>query len=97
MEGQVRRYFIGLVGFGFASVAASAGVLVALAALAVCLALVRGPEIARAVLTSRARRPDRRHRSPRTIRTRPLVDGGADDLPLVPDEPSLILEVGYGR
>ena len=97
MERQVHRYFIGLVGFGFASVAAIAGVLVALAALAVCVALVHGPEIAKGRLTSRTQRRNRRHRPPRTIRTRPLVGDGADDLPLVPDEPSLIIEVEPAR
>jgi hypothetical protein len=96
MEGQVRRYFIGLVGFGFTSVVASAGALTALAAVAVCLAVVCRPQIAKGFLNSRTRRPNHRHRTPRTIRTRPLVGERPDDLPLVPDEPSLILEVSSG-
>jgi hypothetical protein len=43
------------------------------------------------------RRPVRRRvaesRPPRPVTTRPLGDEGADELPLVPDEPSLIIGV----
>lgn len=84
MVEEVRRYFIGLTGFAFVMCWATAGLLVALGALAVCLVIVLGPEIS-------AHR--RRARRPRTVRARPLVEERAGPHPLVPDDPSLVLEL----
>jgi hypothetical protein len=84
VEAQVRQYFNGLVGFGFVATWAAAGLLTAFGGLLLCLALVHGPRLAAAGL---GRKP-RRTRPPRR-----LPDRG-EDLPLVPDEPSLVLELG---
>jgi hypothetical protein len=84
MERQLQRYFLGLVGFAFVVTCATLGVVTAVLAVVACAALVAGPQQLR-----RRRRPAR----PRPIRARPLPDE-AESLPLVPDEPSLILEFG---
>lgn len=82
---EVRRYFIGLTGFAFVMCWATSGLLVALAALAVCVGIVSGPEIA-----SRRRRPSR----PRPVRVRPLASERGAGHDLVPDDPSLVIELG---
>jgi len=84
VDNQLHRYFLGLVGFAFVVTWATLGLAVAVLALAACAALVAGPQ-----QLERRRRPAR----PRPIRSRPLRDE-AERLPLVPDEPSLILELG---
>ena len=84
MNTQLQRYFVGLVGFGFVVAWSAAGVVTALLAVAACAALVAGPQLLR-----RQRRAAR----PRPVRARPLREE-AESLPLVPDEPSLILEFG---
>ena len=86
-EWQVRRYFIGLVGFGFVACLEAAGITVALTSVAVCALVVVGPSVAQ-----RRRRPGTGRR--RVARSRPLQDEGPDELPLVPDDPSLIIELG---
>jgi hypothetical protein len=86
-EGQVRRYFIGLVGFGFVACLSAAGLSVALTSLAVCALVVVGPNLAQ----GRRRAPTDRRRA---ARARPLREEGPDELPLVPDDPSLIIELG---
>jgi len=83
MEGQLRRYFVGLVAFGFAACWAAAGLVTAILGVAACAAVVAGPELLK-------RKPKARRQRP--VRTRPLrTETG---LPLVPDEPSLIVELG---
>jgi hypothetical protein len=86
MDSQLRRYFIGLVGFGFVACWSAAGFLTALLAAATCVAIVVAPQ-----LSHRERRSQRR---PRPIRARPLRDEDPGSLPMVPDEPSLIIEFG---
>ena len=84
MDDQLRRYFLGLVGFAFVVTWATLGLVTAVLAVVACTALVAGPR-----QLQRRRRPAR----PRPIRSRALPDE-AESLPLVPDEPSLILEFG---
>lgn len=84
MVADVRRYFIGLTGFAFVMCWATAGLLVAIGALAVCLVIVLGPEAS-------ARR--RRARRPRAVRARPLVEERHGEHQLVPDDPSLVIEL----
>ena len=93
MEAQLRRYFLGLVGFGFVACWATAGLETGVLAVAACAAIVAGPQLLRRrTATSRKRRAEPRRRPP--VRARPLVDEEPLGLPLVPDEPSLILELG---
>ena len=85
VEGQLRRYFLGLVAFAVVACWAAAGIVPALLGAAACAVAVLGPELVR-----RKARPARRPQRP--VRTRPLrTEAG---LPLVPDEPSLIVELG---
>jgi O-antigen/teichoic acid export membrane protein len=84
VERQLQRYFVGLVGFGFVVAWATVGPITAVLAVGACAALVAGPQY-----LGRRRRAAR----PRPVRARPLTDE-AESLPLVPDEPSLILELG---
>ncbi|HEY4413903.1 MAG TPA: hypothetical protein VGN06_12965 [Gaiellaceae bacterium] len=84
MNTQLQRYFVGLIGFGFVVAWSAAGVVTAILGVVACAALVAGPQ-----LLQRRRRAVR----PRPVRARPLRDE-VESLPLVPDEPSLILEFG---
>ena len=84
MDRQLHRYFLGLVGFAFVVTWTTIGATTAVLAVVVCAALVAGPQ-----QLQRRRRPAR----PRPVRARPLMDE-AENLPLVPDEPWLILEFG---
>ena len=88
MEQQIRRYFVALVTFGFIAVAAQAGLLDAVLAIAACAAVVSLPRL-------RTRRADPQ-RSRATLRRRPTARTRPapkrPDAALVPDEPSLILE-----
>jgi hypothetical protein len=86
-EGQVRRYFIGLVGFAFVACWAAAGLTIALAALTACTVVVLAPELRRKATTTRRATP-----RPRAVRVRELSEEEPEELPLVPDEPSLIIE-----
>ncbi|MHB8469175.1 MAG: hypothetical protein ACYDCH_05405 [Gaiellaceae bacterium] len=84
MEQQLRWWFYGLVGFGCVAVWSASGFERALLATAVCVAIVNVPRF----VATRARSAPRR----RAPRARPLRDEGAYR-DLVPDEPSLIIEV----
>jgi hypothetical protein len=86
MEAQVRRYFNGLVGLGFVGTWAAAGLLSAIGGVVLCLALVHGPGLVR----------QKQKRRPRAERRRPRRET-RDETPLVPDEPSLVLEAGAFR
>jgi hypothetical protein len=89
MENQVRRYFAGLVGFGFVVCWATSGLLMSVLATGTCIAVVNAPALLG------MRRPARpRAQRARPVRTRPLREEMPDSLPLVPDEPSLIIEFG---
>lgn len=85
MVAEVRRYFIGLTAFAFVMCWATAGPLAAVAALGLCAGIVWGPDVA-------ARR--RRTRRPRPVRARPLAGERRSGHSLVPDDPSLVIELG---
>jgi hypothetical protein len=89
MENQLRRYFAGLVGFGFVVCWTTGGLLMAVLATGTCIAVVNAP-----ALLAKRRPASPRAQRPRPIRTRPLRDEMPESLPLVPDEPSLIIEFG---
>ena len=84
IEGQVRRYFVGLVGFAFIVCWAAVGITVAITALTACIVVVLAPDL--------RRKAPPRSRRPRPVRARPLDAEEPEELPLVPDEPSLIVE-----
>jgi len=92
VEAQLRRYFLGLVGFGFVACWAAVGLVTGLLAVTACAAIVAGPQLLRRRTASRKRRAEPRRRPP--VRARALADEEPQSLPLVPDEPSLILELG---
>jgi hypothetical protein len=93
VEAQLRRYFLGLVGFAFVACWAAAGLVTGFLSLTACVAIVAGPQLLRRrTTTSRKRRAEPRRRPP--VRARALEDEEPLGLPLVPDEPSLILELG---
>lgn len=94
MEQQLRRYFIGIITFGFIVTWIALGTLTAFLALtATFVATTAAPALLdRRVRHGRSRRPVERRPAPRAVRTRPLVSEDAE-LPLVPDEPSLIIGV----
>ena len=81
---EVRRYFIGLVGFAFVMCWATAGLLAAVGGLAVCAGIVWGPEVVAGSGRSRRRRP---------ARVRPLAQERPAGYDLVPDDPSLVVEL----
>ena len=81
------RYFLGLVCFGAVAVSATAGLLPALLSLFACAVGVFAPRL---LATQRTERPPRQ----RPMRTRPLDNEARESLPMVPDEPSLIIELG---
>lgn len=89
MENQLHRYFAGLVGFGFVVCWATGGLLMAVLATGACVAIVNTP-----ALSKRRRARSRVQRPRSTIRTRPMGDEMPESPPLVPDEPSLIIEFG---
>lgn len=96
MDGQLRRYFIGIIGFGFVACWSATGFLTASLALATCVVLVLAS--GRVLRPSRVqRRAHRRPRATRAVRARPLREEGDRPLPLVPDEPSLIFELTAER
>jgi len=89
VEMQLRRYFAGLVAFGFVVCWATGGLLTAVLATGACIAVVNAPG-----LLAKRRRTRPRALRPRHVRTRPLREEMPENLPLVPDEPSLIIELG---
>lgn len=94
MDGQVWRYFLGLVSFGFVAVWAAARMLPAALALLACAVTVGAPRLLRRRTATRSHRSGHATRQRRPTRTRPLRDEVAPTLPMVPDEPSLIVELG---
>jgi hypothetical protein len=88
MEEQMRWRFYGLVGFGMVAMWSTVGLERAVLAAFVCVAVVNVPRV---VVAMRSKpQPRRRSTSPRT---RPLRDEGSYR-DIVPDEPSLIVELG---
>ena len=95
MEQQLRRYFIGIISFGFIVTWVAVGTVAAfLALLGTIVALAAGPALL-GMRGGRRRdhRPVRQRTRPRTVTARRLVDEDVEELPLVPDEPSLIIGV----
>jgi hypothetical protein len=90
VHGQARRYFLGLLSFGVVAVWAASGLVTVALALLACTVVVHGLRLFSERKTTRSRDPGRR---PRPVSTRPLRDE-TTHLPLVPDEPSLIVELG---
>lgn len=99
MERQLRRYFIGIISFGFivtwialGAVAAISATLTSVAAMVVIPAFLEARRSHR-----RGTRPSSYERrpapAPRRVTARTLAEEDAGDLPLVPDEPSLIIGV----
>lgn len=89
MHDQARRYFLGLLSFGAVAVWASTGLMTVVLALAACAVVVFG---SRLLSERQTRRPKSARRRARPVDARSLRD--EDSLPLVPDEPSLIIELG---
>lgn len=89
VEMQLRRYFAGLVAFGSVVCWATDGLLTAVLATGACIAIVNAP-----TLLANRRRARPRAQRPRPVRARPLRDEEPGSLPMVPDEPSLIIEFG---
>jgi hypothetical protein len=93
MEQHLQRYTLGLGGASFVIVWTTLGSKTALLA-AVCAVVAANWQRLAGVVQDRRRRPlPVRHRT--ALRARPLREEGDDELPLVPDEPSLILST-YG-
>jgi hypothetical protein len=93
MEQHLQRYTLGLGGASFVIVWTTLGSKTALLA-AVCAVVAANWQRLAGVVQDRRRRPlPVRQRT--ALRARPLREEGDDELPLVPDEPSLILST-YG-
>jgi hypothetical protein len=98
VEQQLRRYFIGIISFAFFGTWLSAGVVAAFVGLLAALVAMRVipalAETARRDDQIRRREPSARRKRPKqrkVVRTRPLAEEDADDRPLIPDDPSLII------
>jgi hypothetical protein len=96
VEQQLRRYFVGILSFGFivtwiavGTLAAFLGALGALATSTVVPALLDTRRSHRRAAHRRTGNAGR----PRAVTARPLVEEDAEELPLVPDEPSLVIGV----
>ena len=95
MERQLRRYFVGIISFGFIVTWMAVGTTAAFLGVlgAVTATFVPGLLDARRARRRSAHRRVRDTGRPRGLTARPLGDEGAEELPLVPDEPSLIIGV----
>jgi hypothetical protein len=93
VEQQLRRYFIGIISFGFIVTWITVGTLTAFLGLLAAFVATRAPALldARRGQHGGGRRQPQR-RPPRAVHTRPLAAEDVE-LPLVPDEPSLIIGV----
>jgi hypothetical protein len=87
VEQQVRSYLYGVLGFAFVVTWATLGATTAILAALACVAGLNAHRLAA------IGRPSRDVRPRRAIRARPLLDEDNERLPLVPDDPSLILTV----
>lgn len=90
MEQQLRRYFIGVISFGFIVTWMAVGIVTAFLGLLCAFATTT---VVPALLDTRRAHQRTKHRRvapprARSVTTRPL---DAEELPLVPDEPSLII------
>jgi hypothetical protein len=95
VEQQLRRYFIGIISFGFIVTWIALGTFTAfLGLLTTVIATTAGPALLAARRGDRSgrRRHVQRRPPPRRVTARALADEDVE-LPLVPDEPSLIIGV----
>jgi len=93
MEQHLQRYALGVGGAGFVIVWTTLGWKTALLA-AVCAVVAANWQRLAGVVQDRRSRPlPVRQRT--ALRARPLREEGGDELPLVPDEPSLVIST-YG-
>jgi hypothetical protein len=92
VEQQLRRYFVGIVGFAFVATWAATGLSTAFAALAVCVVGVKVVPALRRLLDARRREAHLPRRRRRPAAGPPGTE--ADEPPLVPDDPSLIIRYG---
>ncbi len=88
MEQQVRRYVLGAAGAGFVLVWTTLGSTTAILAVVAALVATNSQRLI-GVATSRRQRPLPSRQRP-VLRARPLREE-VDELPLVPDDPSLII------
>jgi hypothetical protein len=93
MEQHVHRYVVGAAGAGFVIVWTTLGLKTAVLA-AVCALVSANWRRLAGIAQHRLARPVP-HRQRPAIRTRPLREEYDDELPLVPDEPSLVIST-YG-
>jgi hypothetical protein len=89
MEEQVRRYVFGATAGGFVLIWMTLGLKPA--ALSAAAALVAANHQRLTALSRSAHRPQRRPRQRPAIRAQRLGDEDYPKLPMVPDEPSLII------
>jgi hypothetical protein len=89
MEQQVRRYVFGATAAGFVLIWMTLGLKPA--ALSAAAALVAANHQRLTALTRSRRRPQPRPRQRAAIRAQALGDEDSPRLPMVPDEPSLII------
>jgi hypothetical protein len=93
VDKQLRRYFVGMISFGFVVTWVAVGVPAAFLGTA---AAVGTSIVVPTLLDGRRARRRAAHRRavrPRVVTSRPIADEGPEELPLVPDEPSLIIGV----
>jgi hypothetical protein len=88
MEQQVRRYVFGATGAGFVLVWATLGSTTAILAVVVALTATNSQRLI-GIARYRRQRPLPSRQRP-VLRARPLREEG-NELPLVPDDPSLII------
>jgi hypothetical protein len=93
MEQQVRRYVFGAAGGGFVLIWATLGSTTAILAVVAALVAMNSQRLT-GIAHYRRQRPLPSRQRP-ALRARPLREEG-DELPLVPDDPSLIISAnGY--
>ena len=89
MEQQVRRYVLGAAGAGFVLVWTTLGSTTAILAVVAALVAMNAQRLT-GIARYRRQRPLPSRQRP-VLRTRPLREEGYHELPLVPDDPSLII------
>ena len=94
MEQRVRQYVFGAAGAGFVLVWTTLGLTTAILAVVAALVAMNSQRLIGIAQYRRPRPLPSRQRP--VMRARPLREEGYDELPLVPDDPSLIISAnGY--
>ena len=93
VDGQVRRYFLGVISFGVVAVWSAEGMLAAALSLLACALTVYVPPLLVRRRPGPALRHERKTRQ-RPVRTRTLHTEPLSSRSVVPDDPSLIIELG---